>query len=141
MTVDISSGTATSTSFPSRVGFRPGMTIFKEGQLADAAYIIETGHVEFFKMVAGRRVPMGTAGPWELFGAAGLLDNGPRNATACALDEVRCFVVSRQAMDAMMDGAHDGLLVVVERLVHALRALSDELAEARFQLLETRTAG
>jgi CRP-like cAMP-binding protein len=127
---------STSIALPERRVFPQGTTIFKEGQQADAAYIIETGRVEFFKMIGGRRIPLGAAGPRELFGASSLLDDQPRSAAAIAVEEVSCLVVSRQAMDTMLAGAHDGLIVVIDRLVEGLRLVCEKLAEARFQLME-----
>jgi hypothetical protein len=43
-------------------------------------------------------------------------------------------------MNALLAGAHDGLIVVIERLIQALRLTCDQLAEARSQLMEADAA-
>ncbi|MTJ84318.1 MAG: cyclic nucleotide-binding domain-containing protein [Telmatospirillum sp.] len=121
---------------PERRSFAAHSTIFKEGDPADCAYIIEVGQVQISKMVSGRRVQLGTRKTWEMFGELGLIDDNPRMATAIASEDTICMVISKGAMAQMMDEAPQGLNTVIYSLAHIVRSAGQELAEARYQLLQ-----
>jgi CRP-like cAMP-binding protein len=121
---------------PERVIFPRGTTIFKQGDRADAAYILESGDVQIFKMLSGKRIVLGHVQKWGLFGEMGLIDDSPRMATAYAVEDVTCTVLTREAFSRMMDSAPDGLLLVIESLTRTLRASGDNLAEARYRISE-----
>ena len=124
------------TGLPERVTFPRGSTIFKQGEKADAAYILETGDVQIFKTINGRRITLGHVQQWGLFGEMGLIDDSPRMATAYVTEDATCTVLSKEAFNRMMDSAPDGMLLVIESLTRTLRASGDELADARYQLSE-----
>src|ERR1700761_2002637 len=73
--------------FPERRTFSRGTTIFKQGERADAAYILESGTVQIFKMVAGKRIVLGNVQKWGLFGEMGLIDDSPRMASAYVTED------------------------------------------------------
>ena len=124
------------TGLPERVTFPRGTTIFKQGEKADAAYILEAGEIQIFKQINGRRVTLGHVHKWGLFGEMGLIDDSPRMASAYVTEEATCTVLSKEAFNRMMDSAPDGMLLVIESLTRTLRASGDELADARYQLSE-----
>lgn len=123
-------------SGPVRRSFANGSTIFKEGDAANCAYIVESGHVEIFKVVNGRRIHLGSVGPWGMFGELGLIDSSPRMASAYASDDCVCMVVSQASVAELMDGAPQGLNTLIYSLVQIIRATGQDLAEARYQLAE-----
>jgi CRP/FNR family transcriptional regulator, cyclic AMP receptor protein len=131
------SNSSKKTPGPERRTFAKGATIFKEGDRADAAYIVESGAIDIFKIVGGRRVSLGTIRPWGLFGELGLLDDSPRMAAARAAEETTCMVVSRQSIEQMLEGAPEGLRVLFGSLAQTIRTAGEELASARFQLMES----
>lgn len=116
--------------------FAAGSTIFKEGDTADCAYVVESGEVQIFKMINGRRVQLGTVGPWGMFGELGLIDASPRMATAQTSQNTVCMVVSKTSVAEMMDGAPQGLNTLIHSLVQIIRTAGANLAEARYQLAE-----
>jgi len=121
---------------PERVVFPRGTTIFKQGDEANAAYILESGDIQIFKMVNGRRITLGHVQKWGLFGEMGLIDDSPRMASAYVMEEATCTVLSKEAFSRMMDSAPDGMLLVIESLTRTLRASGDNLADARYRLTE-----
>ncbi len=127
---------ATPSSLPERRLFPRGTTIFKQGDLADAAYILESGSVQIFKMVNGRRVTLGFVQKWGLFGEMGLIDNSPRMAAAYASEDSTCTILSKESFNRMLEGAPEGMLLVIESLTRTLRASGDNLAEARYRIME-----
>ncbi len=75
-----------------RRSFVADEAIFREGDKAEALYVIETGRVE---IQAGRRV-LAILGPGEFFGEMSLLDPSPRSATAVAVTDVTLVPVSEK---------------------------------------------
>jgi CRP-like cAMP-binding protein len=121
---------------PERVTFPRGTTIFKQGDKADAAYILESGDIQILKMVNGRRIVLGHVQEWGLFGEMGLIDDSPRMASAYVTEDCTCTILSQESFSRMLDSAPEGMLMVIESLTRTLRASGDNLAEARYQLSE-----
>jgi CRP-like cAMP-binding protein len=121
---------------PERVTLARGTTIFKQGDKADAAYVLESGTVQIFKMINGRRIVLGHVENWGLFGEMGLIDDSPRMASAYVTEDATCTILSKEAFGRMMDSAPDGMLMVIESLTRTLRASGDNLAEARYRISE-----
>ncbi len=78
--------------------FAPGDLIVREGDAADDAYVVTTGHAEVFREERGQRVPLRTLGPGDVFGEAALFTASTRNASVVAVDEVTTIVVSRESI-------------------------------------------
>jgi CRP-like cAMP-binding protein len=121
---------------PERRLFTRGTTIFKQGDAADAAYILESGQVQIFKMVNGRRITLGFVEQWGMFGEMGLIDESPRMAAAFVTEDATCTVLSREAFHRMMEGMPQGMLLVIQSLTKTLRDSGNNLAEARYRIME-----
>jgi serine/threonine-protein kinase len=78
--------------------FTPGSIIVREGDPAEAAYVITEGHCEAFRKHRGKRVPLRTFGPGDVFGEGAMFTAGARNASVVALDQVTALVVSREIL-------------------------------------------
>jgi len=121
---------------PERRLFSRGSTIFKQGEQGECAYILESGEVQIFKMINGRRVILGQVQKWGLFGEMALIDSSCRMATAYVTADATCAILHKDAFSRLLDGAPDGMLLVVESLTRTLRASGDNLAEARYRIME-----
>jgi len=84
--------------------FPAGTLIVREGDIADEAYVITTGHCEAFREERGRRVFLRTFGPSDVFGEAALFASEPRNASVVAVDDVTAIVVSQTTLDRELGG-------------------------------------
>lgn len=70
--------------------------LFKKGEPGDSLYIVAGGRVELFiKDNVGEHVSFHIANPGEVFGEISLLDEGPRTASAMALEDTDLLVLSR----------------------------------------------
>jgi CRP/FNR family transcriptional regulator, cyclic AMP receptor protein len=67
-----------------RVGFDPGDRLMKQGDLADAAYLIIDGHAEVILETPNGPLIVATVGADEIVGVLGVLGNAPRAATVRA---------------------------------------------------------
>lgn len=63
-----------------------GQTIVREGEQADAFYILVRGRVAIYKREDGEEGEIKRLGPGEFFGEVGLLRGVPRNATVRAVE-------------------------------------------------------
>jgi EAL domain-containing protein (putative c-di-GMP-specific phosphodiesterase class I) len=101
--------------------FPAGHVLFAPNQDADAAYIIEQGSVEIYVEGPGGRERLSLLGPGEIFGEMALVDDSPRSAGACALDDVVCVTVARvQILRAFADSA-PLIQMLLRTLIHRLR--------------------
>lgn len=73
-----------------------GEVLFQSGDSGDSLYLVKTGHVELFvRDHTGQKVILKVAGPGDIFGELSLLDNGPRTASAMALEHCELAVLSQ----------------------------------------------
>jgi serine/threonine-protein kinase len=110
--------------------FPPGAEVVREGDEADAAYIVVSGHCEAFRIEGGRRITLRRMGPGEIFGETAVLAGGPRTATVVAIDELTTRVVSRESFqDELRAGSWVGILV--KALAERFRDIDAQLAATR----------
>lgn len=128
----------TTMSVPERKTFAKGAIIFKEGDSAHEAYLLQKGKVRIFKNISGRRIIIGIVQPGQVFGELALLDNGTRMGAAMAEDDITCLVMSKSSIDHMMNDAPRGLATLVLSLLGTVRSMGDDLAIARAELEEMR---
>ena len=119
---------------PRRVVFPPGALIFAEGEAGDCAYILESGHVQVFKTVGDRDVPIGEVSRGGIFGEMALIDDQPRMASARATADCACVVVGKDRLAEQLAQAPKGVRVIVAALLGNIRAMGAELAEATLAL-------
>lgn len=74
-----------------RVEYESGDVIFREGDSAEGAFLIESGTVEISTGIADERVVLATLGPGDLFGEIAMLEASTRAGTAVAA--TRCVLM------------------------------------------------
>ena len=72
-----------------------GERIFKEGDDASSAYLIQDGEIEIYREKDGQKIVLSTIGKGSIFGEMGLVDNKPRMASARATAMTTVVVVTR----------------------------------------------
>jgi CRP/FNR family transcriptional regulator len=81
----------------------PRQVLFREGDVSDALYIVETGQVEVAQGLGTRRPRvLVKLGPGEFFGELGVLDNRPRTATVTAITETRLVCIGQRAIQGFL---------------------------------------
>jgi EAL domain-containing protein (putative c-di-GMP-specific phosphodiesterase class I) len=101
-----------------RASYPAGSHVFKQGDVDDRAYIIESGKVEI-------STPQGILAVLpenEIFGEMALLDRGERSASARALDDTSLLVVERQQIQTKVDSADPVLRYMLSLLLDRLRS-------------------
>jgi CRP/FNR family transcriptional regulator, cyclic AMP receptor protein len=101
-----------------------GEELWRQGQKADALYVVETGTVVVAARLPGtREVELATLGPREVLGELALLGQGPHTATVRALEPTRVLRIGCAEFRALVSRRDQG--------ARALRRRLTELACAR----------
>jgi CRP-like cAMP-binding protein len=95
-----------------------GTCVFREGEFAMSAYIVESGRVEVKKEAFGGAINLTTLGPGELFGEMALLGDSNRTATVNAVQDTTLIVINPLVLMRKIESADP----VVRRLVKVLIA-------------------
>ncbi len=98
--------------------FNAGETLFGEGQIADAAYVILKGEVEVIRNGA----KVGTCGPQNIVGETAILTDDPRDKTVRALTEVETLRITKDGFQKLLSNCPGTLAKI-------LRILGDRVAE------------
>jgi signal transduction histidine kinase len=83
-------------------GLSTGNTLFREGDVADNAYVITGGELEILKESAGRPVRIAVSGEGDIVGEMGLISAEPRNATARALSDTTLLAIPKSCLDEVL---------------------------------------
>lgn len=83
--------------------YREGETVFLEGDIGRALFILESGRIELTRTgEGGRPVPLYTLKPGEFFGEMALLEQLPRTATAKAGERSHLYLLYRNKLDDLV---------------------------------------
>jgi predicted acylesterase/phospholipase RssA/CRP-like cAMP-binding protein len=98
-----------------------GTTIFREGDEADALYLVDAGLVE----VRRNGESLAALGPGSFVGELGLLLGEPRSADLVAVADTRLWVLHRAAVDELLE-QHPALAVELSRELGRRLLLTNE---------------
>jgi CRP-like cAMP-binding protein len=112
-----------------RETYSAGECVFREGEFAMCAYIVERGSVEVVKDSVGGAVRLNTLGAGELFGEMALIGDTSRTATVNAVEETVLLVVNPLALTTKLDAADPVIRRLVKVLIRRLRDQSIARAE------------
>jgi len=85
----------------SLVSYEPGQAICREGEPADAFYLIRIGFVRVARSFPGGEVVLAYLSRGDAFGEMGLLGEGVREASCSALDHVEVVRIAAEEFRAM----------------------------------------
>lgn len=75
-----------------------GSHLFKEGEPAEAAFLIETGQVDLYRMHSGRRRVVARVGPGSVLGDIAMFGEGTHLSSARAVTQVKAFRFKRETL-------------------------------------------
>lgn len=124
--------------------FRVGSTIIRQGETSDTGFMVLVldGEitVETLKAQRNQSVTLGVLGPGSLIGEMALVDGEARSATCTASSDVRCAVLTREALEALIAEqpatAAKLMTAVASRLAERLRENSQKL-QVHAKLIQT----
>ncbi|TVP70305.1 MAG: EAL domain-containing protein [Leptolyngbya sp. LCM1.Bin17] len=107
--------------------FKAGETIFREGDEADKAYIIESGYVEIFVGSGEEAIQLNVLGPGDIFGEMGIVDTSPRSASVKAIGPCRCMVILASQIVERIDASSPIVQLLIAMSLHRNRAYNTYL--------------
>ena len=103
--------------------YKAGDVVFKEGDVADALFIIQSGEVE---IRLGNRV-LEKLPQYSIFGEMALIDASPRSATAAAASDVKLVPVTEKQFLFLISNTPHFALNVMRIMARRLRAANKNL--------------
>ena len=110
------------TDFPV-VEYRAGEVIIEQGRIGDAAYVIESGRCAVRRTVDGVSKQVRVMGPGEGFGETAILTETERSATVVALEACTVRCISRERIEAELDGMRPWMRAFMHTLAGRFRDL------------------
>ena len=96
--------------------------IFKQGQKAESAYLIESGQVEiFYTNKNGIETHLTILGPGELFGEMALIDTNVRSASAKARTEIVLHEIQKEQLLEKINSSSSIVQLILKILMERLR--------------------
>jgi serine/threonine-protein kinase len=108
--------------------FPAGTVIVREGDRADAAYILTAGTCEVRRRDPAdpkRSIPLRVLKAGEVFGETAIFANAPRSASVVALEDVKAVVVDRASLEQLVASTYLGRFV---------KALADRFLDVEAKL-------
>lgn len=109
--------------------FEEGEELFREGDPADGAYIIEEGEVDVLTGQDGRRVKVGTLGKSDLFGEMALILNRSRSATIRAAQHLKVLKIDPDVFLRLVTENPDAALTIMRSLSEKITRLTERYRE------------
>ncbi len=106
-----------------RQSFQAGDTIFKEGDQANSAFIVQEGTVEIVKATGDEINVLATIPQGGIFGEMALIDDAPRMASARMSQGGTLLVVSRAMFEAKLNKSDPFIRTLLRIFVDTIRRL------------------
>jgi CRP/FNR family cyclic AMP-dependent transcriptional regulator len=107
--------------------FASGDVLFREGDAADVAFLLQDGRVRLLKRVRLVEKSLVVLKSGDLFGESALIDPSPRNSTAVALSDGLAVVLDRDTFRPMLEQYPKIAIRLLEQLTRRIRAAEDQI--------------
>jgi CRP/FNR family transcriptional regulator, cyclic AMP receptor protein len=116
-----------------RVGFDPGQTLFRQGDMGDAAYIIIDGEAEVLVDTAAGPAIVATLGKNAFVGEIAILCDVPRTATVRAKERLVTLRISKDLFMRLVTEFPQMAIAIMRELAHRLEMTNERLRHALSQ--------
>lgn len=106
----------------------PNEVVFCQGDLADCAYLIESGRVSIYLEKDGEEIPLKILGEGEVFGEMSLIDNAPRSASCRTLENCSLIVVTKEQLSNRITAADPVVRLLMKTLLERLRSQNNVIS-------------
>lgn len=128
--------------------FKPGETIYSEGEASDCAYIIASGTVEVLRKTGDTVVPLAKLNMGQIFGEVGIIRKMPRSTTTRAAVDTTLLTITKHDFDTAFGDKNPLALTILKTLCerlsnatqriyedhrHAAEAVISDIAEIRLR--------
>jgi len=123
-----------------RVGFDSGKTLVRQGDRADAAYLIIEGEAEVIAETPGGPGVLATLGANEIVGEMAILADVPRTATVRAKSRLVTLRISKDPFMRMVREFPNMAVSIMQELAHRLESTNNQLRTALSEVRRLREA-
>ncbi len=121
-----------------RVGYDPGKNLCRQGDPADAAYLIIDGEAEVILESAAGPITVATLGANEIVGETGILCDAPRNATVRAKNRLTALRIARDPFLRMVREFPTMAVSIMRELAHRVELTNNQLRAARSEVQQLK---
>jgi CRP/FNR family transcriptional regulator, cyclic AMP receptor protein len=107
--------------------FAAGTVIFRDGESAEHAFLLQSGRVRLLKKVGSMERSLRVARPGDLFGEGALLQGSVQHATAVALEDSVALALDRATFRQVLGSNPEVGARMLEQLIRRLRDAEDQI--------------
>jgi putative methionine-R-sulfoxide reductase with GAF domain len=111
--------------------YSDGDIIFKEGDIGEAMYVIQSGKINITKKATSGDLVIATLQSGEIFGEMALFDRLPRSATARASGNARILTIDKKKLFSTISRDPTLVFKLLESMSQRIRKLDEELMKLR----------
>ena len=120
--------------------FKSGEIIFKEGEVGDRMFIIQSGKVRIVKKVKDVEKTLAVMQEGDFFGEMAVIDKAPRSATAVALEDAKLVVLDEKVFEMHMQTNPSIVKKILKKMSSRLRETDKEIQNLLLKDSNTRLA-
>tara|TARA_B100000029_G_scaffold177998_2_gene175371 strand:+ start:345 stop:2105 length:1761 start_codon:yes stop_codon:yes gene_type:complete len=109
-----------------------GDVLFKEGDLGDVAYVVESGVIEISRFTGEEYVTLRELKAGALFGELALIDNQPRSAIARAATDAVVREVGKEDFLKYLKSSPQAAFGIMQQLAESVRSANETLSVDAF---------
>jgi len=118
------------------VEYPDGHVIFREGDICDGLYIVQTGKVRIVTIIpSGEQIELALTGPGEIFGITTIFENLPRTATAIVQGGASVLRIDRSILIKAIHNDPSLVSNILKSLSYRARKLKKALVASESKLL------
>jgi len=107
--------------------FVAGQALFREGEAAKEAFLLQDGRVRLLKRVRMVERSLMVVRPGDLFGESALIDATARNSTAVALTDGVALALGRDTFRSLLEHHPSIAMRVIDQLAMRVRDVEDQI--------------
>jgi CRP/FNR family cyclic AMP-dependent transcriptional regulator len=104
-----------------------GESLFREGEMSKAMYLIRSGAIRIFKKKGESQIEIDNLRSGQIVGEMAFLDGNPRSASAEAIMDSELVEISQEIYQSTLNQTPDWLTVLFKALVARLRSTTTKL--------------
>lgn len=103
--------------------FKAGEVIFRFGDSADCAYVVESGEISITSSFEGHGEFIAVLHKGELLGEMGIIDNASRSATAIARTNCKLNIIDKEQFHSRLGRSDPVIQLIITVLLERMRSL------------------